>query len=122
MHNDKDSALSALEKYFLLKLDSGGEHNLYLGANLKLIQLENGVCVWSLCFSKYVQEVIQKYERQLTQNLLVSMSRLVGNVATLCQYTLLYCQSIFITTRSSDRFCGVGTHDQHIWGELEDDK
>ncbi len=43
IHNNPDSVLSDMDKYFLLKPDSVGKPDVYLGAKLKLMQLENGV-------------------------------------------------------------------------------
>ncbi len=45
IHDDPDSVLAQIDKYFLLKPDSVGKPDVYLVAKLKLIQLENGVWV-----------------------------------------------------------------------------
>ncbi len=46
IHNDPDSVLSQINKYFPLKSDSVGKLDVYLRAQLKLLQLENGVWAW----------------------------------------------------------------------------
>ncbi len=51
---DPGSALKVLNKYFPLKPDSVGSPDIYLGAKLKLMQLENGVWAWGISLSKYV--------------------------------------------------------------------
>ncbi len=63
IHNDHDAILAQIDKYFLLKPDSVGALNVYLGAKLKLMQLENGVWAWGLSPSKYVQEAIQNCKK-----------------------------------------------------------
>ncbi len=69
IHNDSDSVLSQIDKYFPLKLDSVGELGVYLGAKLKQMQLENGVYVWGLSRSKYVQVAIGNCKKYVEENL-----------------------------------------------------
>ncbi len=47
IHNNPDSILIQIDKYFLSKPVSVVEPDVYLGAKLKLIQLENGVWAWA---------------------------------------------------------------------------
>ncbi len=47
-NDDLESALAKLDTYFPLKLDSVGESDVYLGAELKLTQLENVGWAWGL--------------------------------------------------------------------------
>ncbi len=42
IHDDPNSMLTQVDKYVMLKPDSVGELDAYLGAKLKLMQLENG--------------------------------------------------------------------------------
>ncbi len=42
IHDDPDSVLTQINKYFLLKPDTVFEPDVYLGATLKLMQLESG--------------------------------------------------------------------------------
>ncbi len=58
IHDDPDSVLAQIDKYFLLKSDSVGEPDVYLGAKLKLMQLENDVWACGLSLFKYVQEAV----------------------------------------------------------------
>ncbi len=58
-----------IDKYFLLKPDSVGEPDVYLGAKLKLMQLENGVWAWGLSPSKYVQEAVRNCTKYIGENL-----------------------------------------------------
>ncbi len=52
IHEDPDSVLNVLNKYFSLKPDSVGAPDIDLGAKLKLMQLENGLWAWSISPSK----------------------------------------------------------------------
>ncbi len=70
IHNDPDSVLSQIDQYFPLKPDSIGELGIYLGAKLKLMQLENDVWAWGLSLSKYVQEAVQNCRKYVEENLL----------------------------------------------------
>ena len=47
IHHDADSVLRQINKYFKLKPSSIGYPEIYLGANLKKMQLENGVLEWA---------------------------------------------------------------------------
>ncbi len=69
IHDDPDSVLTQIDKYFPLKHDSVGELDVYLGAKLKLMQLENGVWVWGLSPSKYVQEAVHNCKKNMKENL-----------------------------------------------------
>ncbi len=57
------------DKYFPLKPDPVGEPDVYLGAKLKLMQLENDIWAWGLSPSKYVQEAIQNCKNYVEENL-----------------------------------------------------
>ncbi len=69
-HNNPNLVLAQIVKYFLLKPDSLGELDVYLGAKLKLMQLENGVWAWALSLSKYVQEAVRNCKKYVEENLL----------------------------------------------------
>ena len=69
IHDDPDSILTQIDKYFLLKPDSVGELDVYLGAKLKLMQLENGVWAWGLSPSNYVQEAARNCKKYVEENL-----------------------------------------------------
>ncbi len=69
IHDAPYTVLAQIDKYFLLKPDSVGEPDIYSGAKLKLMQLENGVWAWSLSPSKYVQEAIRNCKKYVEENL-----------------------------------------------------
>ncbi len=54
IHEEPDSVLQVLNKYFPLKPESVGAPDIYLGAKLKQMQLENGVWAWGISPSKYI--------------------------------------------------------------------
>ncbi len=64
-----------------MKPDSVGELDVYFGAKLKLMQLENGVWAWDLSPSKYVQEAICNCKKYIGGNLLkvYKLTRLAPN-------------------------------------------
>ncbi len=69
IHNNPDSILTQIDKYFLLKPDSLCELDFYLGAKLKLMQLDNGVWAWGLSLSKYVQEAMHNCKKHVEESL-----------------------------------------------------
>ncbi len=69
IHDDPDLIHTQIDKYFPLKPDSVGEPDVYLGARLKLMQLENGVWAWGLRPSKYLQEAIRNFKKYVEENL-----------------------------------------------------
>ncbi len=69
IHEDPDSVLKVLNKYFPLKPDSVGSPDIYLGAKLKLMQLENGVWAWGISPSKYVREAVKNCKDYVSKHL-----------------------------------------------------
>lgn len=70
VHEDPDSILAEVDNYFLLKPNSIVELDVYLGAKLKLMQLENGVSVCRLSLSKYVKNAVQNCKKYVSETLL----------------------------------------------------
>ncbi len=68
VHHDPMPVLQRIDKSMTLKPDSVGDPNLYLGAKLKEVQLDNDVHAWSLSPSKYVQEAVRTREKHLKEN------------------------------------------------------
>ena len=56
---DPKSTLDCLNKYFILKTESAGPLNIYLGAKLRLVSMENGDSCWTQSASGYVQEAVK---------------------------------------------------------------
>jgi len=68
IHHDAMVPLKRIGKYFLLKPDSVGDPDMYLGAKLRSVVTANGVECWSLSPSKYVQEACKNCRQHLTEN------------------------------------------------------
>ena len=66
--HDPASALWELDKYFKMKAGSIAKPDIYLGAKLRQVQLDNGVHAWTMSASKYVQESIDNCVAYLAQN------------------------------------------------------
>jgi hypothetical protein len=68
VHHDPTKALKELDKYFMMKPDSIGDPDIYLGAKLRPVTLHNGVVAWGKSPSKYVQEACKDTELYLQKN------------------------------------------------------
>ena len=62
---DATSVLKELDKYFMMKPGSIGDPDLYLGAKLRKVQLNNGVFAWAFSASIYAHEAVRNVERFL---------------------------------------------------------
>jgi hypothetical protein len=58
IHHDAMKQIRAINKWIPLKKSSVGNPDIYLGAKLRKIVLDNGVEAWSMSPSKYVQEAV----------------------------------------------------------------
>ena len=67
VHHDARPVLDKIDKYMKLKEGSVGDPDIYLGAKLKKVQLDNDVWCWSLSPSKYVQEAVRNCEKKLKE-------------------------------------------------------
>ena len=65
IHHNSISILKRIDSYFKLKPSSIGDPDIYLGAKVKKMTLENGTWCWSLSPSKYVQEAVRNCEQAL---------------------------------------------------------
>ena len=68
IHHDAEGALLEIDKYFQMKKDSIGDPDIYLGAKLRKITLDNGVVAWNFSPSKYIQEAVRNVELYLDKN------------------------------------------------------
>ena len=66
--HDAMPILEKINKFMLLKPDSVGDPDIYLGAKLKRVQLENNVWCWTLSPSKYIQESVRNCEKYLNNH------------------------------------------------------
>jgi hypothetical protein len=60
--------LDKLNQYFTLKPSSVGNPSMYLDANLKLMQMSNGVWVWGMSPLKYIKKVVSNCKKPLKSN------------------------------------------------------
>lgn len=66
--HDATGALKELDYYFKMKPGSIGDPDIYLGAKIRKVQLDNGVYAWGMSPSKYVQEAVRNAEVYLGKN------------------------------------------------------
>jgi hypothetical protein len=69
VHHVPMSVLNLINGYMPLKPSSVGDPNIYLGAKLKLTQLDNGIWAWGLSPSKYVAQAVKNCAKHLTDKL-----------------------------------------------------
>ena len=67
IYHDAESVLWRIYKYFKLNLSSIGNPEIYLGAKLKNMWLENGVWAWANILARYVKEPVANVEKYLAE-------------------------------------------------------
>ena len=65
MHKKAMTILQRINAFMKLKPDSIGDPDIYLGAKLKMVELNNDIWCWSLSPSKYTQEAVRNCEKHL---------------------------------------------------------
>ena len=65
IHHDAMSVFAQLDKYFKMKPGLMGDPNMYLGATLKKICLENGTKAWAKSPAKYVWSSVENVVKYL---------------------------------------------------------
>ena len=75
IHHDATGELETLDKYFQMKPGSIGDPDIYLGAKLRKVQLENGVWAWGMSPSKYIQEAVRNVEQHLKERNLPGLKK-----------------------------------------------
>ena len=69
IRHDATEVLKELDKYFPMKEGSIGDPDIYLGAKLRKVRLDNGVTCWALSSAKYVQEAVTTTEKYIREHL-----------------------------------------------------
>jgi hypothetical protein len=69
VHHNPLSVLNLINGYMPLKPSLVGDPDIYLGAKLKMTQLENGIWAWGLSPSKYVTQAVKNCAKHLTNKL-----------------------------------------------------
>ena len=64
IHNDGVGAIKEIDKFFKMKKNSINDPDIYLGAELRKVTLQNNVVAWSLSPSKYAQESVKNVKDQ----------------------------------------------------------
>ena len=67
-HDDRP-ILDRIDKFMKLKEISVGDPDIYLGAKLKKVQMDNDAWCWSISPSKYFQEAVRNCQNYLKENL-----------------------------------------------------
>ena len=65
IHNDTNSVLCRIDKYFKLNPSLIVNPDIYLGAKLKKMRLENGVWGWANIPARDVKELLENVEKYL---------------------------------------------------------
>jgi hypothetical protein len=66
VHHNPMSVLNLINGYMPLKSSLVGDPDIYLGAKLKMTQLENGIWAWGLSPPKYVAQAVKNCAKHLT--------------------------------------------------------
>jgi hypothetical protein len=69
IHHDPMTVLNRINDYMPLKPGSVGDPDIYLGAKLRQVQLDNNVWAWSLSPSKYVEQAVKNCQQHLRDKL-----------------------------------------------------
>ena len=56
-----------MDKLFMMKKGYIGYPDIYLGAKLRKVKLDNGVFAWCMSPAKYLQEAVRNVEEHLTK-------------------------------------------------------
>ena len=63
------SVLKRLDNFFQMKPGSIGDPDIYLGAKLREVTLNNGVTCWSMSLAKYIKDAIHNVEEYIEEHL-----------------------------------------------------
>ena len=67
IHHGKDCVFLRIDKYFKLEPSSIGDRDIYWGAKLKKMRLENGVWAWANRPERYVKESVANVKNYLDE-------------------------------------------------------
>ena len=69
IHHYARPILDRIEKFMKLKESSVGDPDIYLGAKLKKVHMDNDVWCWSIIPSNYFQKAVRNCQNYLKENL-----------------------------------------------------
>ena len=67
IHNNTESVLRQIDKYFKLKPSLIGDPAIYLGAKLKKMRLDNRVWAWVNIPARYIKELVANVEKYMAE-------------------------------------------------------
>ena len=69
IHQNAESVLIKVDKYFKLKPDSIGDPDMHWGAKVRTTKLDNGGRAWDLSPSQYAREDFRNVQKYVKKNL-----------------------------------------------------
>ena len=69
IHHSTEEELSKIDEFFKMKAGSIGDPDIYLGAKVKAMKMNNSVTAWAISPSKYVNEAVNNYEKWILENM-----------------------------------------------------
>ena len=69
IHHSAEEELKKIDKFLNIKAGSIGDPDIYLGAKVKPMKMNNGVTGWAIRPSKYINEVIKNCEKWIQENM-----------------------------------------------------
>ena len=63
IHHSAEEELNKIDKFFMMKAGSIGGPDIYLGAKVKTMKMNNGVTAWAIRPSNYVNEAVNNCEK-----------------------------------------------------------
>jgi hypothetical protein len=81
-HKGEEVLRNEIGKYFVLKEESIGPPDIYLGGKLREVELENGNNAWAFGLSQYVQAAVANVEQHLQQRNLMLPTRVNAPLQT----------------------------------------
>ena len=69
IHHSAEEELNKNDKFFKIKAGSIGDPDIYLGAKVKQMKMNNSVTAWTISPSKYVNEAVNNCEQWIWENM-----------------------------------------------------
>ena len=69
IHHSAEEELNKIDKLFKMKAGSIGDPDIYLGAKVKPMKMNNGVAAFAISPSKYVNESVNNCEKWIQENI-----------------------------------------------------
>ena len=69
IHHSGEEERNKIDKFIKMKAGSIGDPDIYLGAKVKQMKMNNGVTAWAISPSKYVDEAVNNCENWIRENM-----------------------------------------------------